>query len=349
MRFNTLFLYILLFFVFGCTKKTIQSDVNVNVENSGYLVLNEGLFNQNNASLSWYDSKTNTITQNVFQIKNQRDLGDTGNDIIKFGNKIFIVVNVSSTIEVLNANSLISIKQIPMVANNIPKQPRNIIGYGNKVYVSCFDGYVDVIDTATLQIEKRIKVGKNPENLCLLNNFLLVSNSGGLNPPSMDSTLSMIDLSTNLELKKIFVGTNPGTIIKGLNDCVYVITRGNYNTIVPDWKMVNIKNEVIEKVFEGPILSLESFQDSLLLLNRNNKHIELISMNNNLIKNQTFISLETMINPYNIQYFSKTKEICVTDANGYVNQGYVSVFDDLGNFKVKFKSGINPSKIIRYE
>jgi DNA-binding beta-propeller fold protein YncE len=351
MLFNKVFLrvFILCFFILSCKKKNIEKNEQFSSIAEGYLLLNEGLFNQNNASLTWYDVKTRNVTLDVFQTNNQRGLGDTGNDMIRYGNKIYIVVNVSSIIEVLDVKTLKSVKQIPMIAGNKSKQPRNIIGYGSNVFVSCFDGYVDVIDTVSFQITKRIKAGNNPENLCLLNQKLLVANSGGLNPPKMDSTISIVDLNTLSEIKKITVGINPGNIIKGLNGNVYVISRGNYNDVEPRWKLVNIISGKIEKIFNENIIAMELYQDSLLLINTNNQSLSLFSMKKNSIKLNEFISLSGFVNPYNIQFLPKKNEICITDANGYVNQGFVSLFDSNGKLKEKFKAGINPSKVISYE
>ena len=351
MLFNKVYLgvFILCFFMLSCKKKNVETNEQVLSISEGYLALNEGLFNQNNASLTWYDGKTGNVTLDVFQTNNQRGLGDTGNDMMRYGDKIYVVVNVSSIIEVLDANTLKSVKQIPMIAGNKSKQPRNILGYGSNVFVSCFDGYVDVIDTVSFQIIKRIKVGDNPENLCLLNQQLLVANSGGLNPPQMDSTISIVDVHTLSEVKKITVGMNPGNIIKGLNGNVYVITRGNYNKVDPSWKLVNIINGVVEKTFNENILAMEIFQDSLLLINTNNQSLSLFSMKKNTSKLNDFISLSGFVNPYNVQFLPNKNEICITDANGYVNQGYVSIFDTNGKLKEKFKVGLNPSKIICYE
>lgn len=351
MLFNKVFLvvFILSFFILSCKKKNSEKNEQFSSIAEGYLLLNEGLFNQNNASLTWYDVKTKNVTLDVFQTNNQRGLGDTGNDMIRYGNKIYVVVNISSIIEVLDAKTLKSVKQIPMIAGNKSKQPRNIIGYGSNVFVSCFDGYVDVIDTVSFQITKRIKAGNNPENLCLLNQKLLVANSGGLNPPKMDSTISIVDLNTLSEVKKVTVGMNPGNIIKGLNDNVYVISRGNYNDVKPRWKLVNIISGEIEKIFNENIIAMEFYQDSLLLINTNNQSLSLFSMKKNSIKLNEFISLSGFVNPYNIQFLPNKNVICITDANGYVNQGFVSLFDLNGKLKEKFKVGINPSKVISYE
>ena len=65
-------------------------------------VLCEGLFNQNNSSLARYSFNRQRCTNNYFSANNQRRLGDTANDIAIYGNKIYVVVNVSSTVEVID-------------------------------------------------------------------------------------------------------------------------------------------------------------------------------------------------------------------------------------------------------
>src|ERR1700740_1090121 len=68
----------------------------------GFYVLNQGLFNDNNSTLSFYSYSTKAVTADIFSSVNGRGLGDTGNDIEIYGSKMYIVVNVSSTIEVVD-------------------------------------------------------------------------------------------------------------------------------------------------------------------------------------------------------------------------------------------------------
>ena len=50
------------------------------------LVLNNGNWGGNDASITLYDSKTGTITANAFQKANGQNLGDLGQDILVAGN-----------------------------------------------------------------------------------------------------------------------------------------------------------------------------------------------------------------------------------------------------------------------
>ena len=198
---------------------------------NGMFALCEGLFQQNNSSLTWVNFNNGSSVKGFFQNKNERGLGDTGNDMRRYGGKIYIVVNVSSTIEVLNASTGFVQEQIQMIENGVSKQPRSIAFSGGKAYISCYDGFVDVLDTASLTIVNRIPVGSNPEGLEVSGDKLFVANSGGLNFPAVDSTVSIIDLNTEMELSRVVVGKNPGDVEVDSQGDVYVISRGDYTTI----------------------------------------------------------------------------------------------------------------------
>ena len=339
-------LWILLFFVVGCKKKTTMINSDVSELKHGLLVLNEGLFNLNNASLSWVDLNTNTVSEDFFLQKTGRKLGDTGNDLQRYGAKIYVLVNVSSTIEVLNAHTGQSLKQIVMQENGKAKQPRNIAFYGGRVFVSCFDGYVDVIDTASLTVEKRIKVGSNPEDMVVVNQRLYVSNSGGL-IPSLDSTLSIIDCQNLVELEKIVVGKNPGKIV-ALNDSIlYVHVRGNYSTIPSVLKKVNVGISKNQETIPIKISGMEKMENQLLIYT--SESVSLYDMKTNATINSDFIPLNDITTLYCIQYVEALKQLFLFDANTYTNSGYIHRFSNTGQYIQKYHVGLNPNSLIYYE
>ena len=192
-------------------------------------ILSEGLFNQNNSSLARYSFNQQKRTSNYFSANNQRGLGDTANDMAIYGNKIYIVVKVSSTVEVMDYTTGKSIRQIQMLRDNgSSRHPRSIAFDKDKANVCSFDGTVARIDTTSLEIEAIITAGRNPDDICVQNNKLYVSNSGSqdYSGPGVDNTVSVNDIMTFKETKKIEVGPNPGKILPGLEDAVYVVTQG---------------------------------------------------------------------------------------------------------------------------
>lgn len=330
----------------SCKKESTNSNIDSTIFKNGFLVLNEGLFNLNNASVSWVDLSNGKVTDDIFLTKTGRKLGDTGNDLKRYGDKIYIVVNVSSTLEILNAKTGNSIKQILMQENGIAKQPRNIVFYNGKAFVSCFDGYVDVVDTSSLIIEKRVKVGMNPENMVVLNNQLFVSNTGGLTP-LLDSTISIVDCNTYVELSKIVVGKNPGKIVVQNDSTLYVHVRGNYASIPSSLKRISLSNNYKQEIYSLDITGIEQMEGKLLVFNANS--VSLFDMDAKKIINPSFLSLSNITTLYHIQYEAKLKQLFVFDANSYTNSGYINQFSNSGQFIQKFHVGLNPNSLIYYE
>lgn len=202
-------------------KPSIVPESNGDVFETGtaeMYILSEGLFNQNNSSLARYSFNRQRCTNNYFSANNQRRLGDTANDIAIYGNKIYVVVNVSSTVEVIDFPTGKSIRQISMLRDNgSSRQPRAIAFDKDKAYVCSYDGTVARIDTTSLEIEEIVTVGRNAEDICVQNGKLYVSNSGGLDysGPGVDTTVSVIDITTFKETKKIEVGPNPEKYFRG--------------------------------------------------------------------------------------------------------------------------------------
>ena len=257
-------LLILFLLVLGCKKKDPVPSSPDHLSN-GILVLNEGLFQQNNSSVSWIDLTNSTVSNDFFLAKNDRHLGDTGNDMVLHGGKIYVVVNGSGLIDVLNKNSGKSIKQIPMLNSGINKSPRSIVFNGSKGYISCYDGYIDVLDTVTLTITQRIPVGKNPESLVVSNGKLFVSNSGGLYAPVMDSTVSVIDLVSSTEVQRITVGKNPGRIEVDQQGDIYVITRGDYGAIPARMVRIDANDWNSIQQFSFDAFGIEKMNDNFLI------------------------------------------------------------------------------------
>lgn len=132
-------------------------------------VLCEGLFNQNNSSLMRFSFGNQRMVRDYFKTINHRGLGDTANDLAIYGNKIYIVVNVSSTVEVVDFQTGKSLKQIQLLADNgSPREPRYITFHKEKAYVCSYDGTVARIDTASLTIDAITSAGRNPDGICVL-------------------------------------------------------------------------------------------------------------------------------------------------------------------------------------
>lgn len=225
-----LFALVALFFASCDSDDPIDKDKTKNEFENSLLILSQGSFNGNNSSLALYNFDNKELDDDFFNTANERGLGDTGNDMIRHGDKIYIVVNASSTVEVISALNGKSLKQINFKNDaGIASQPRFAVGHADKVYVTSFDNTVSRIDTTSLSVDAIIEVGRNPEGIVATNNKLYVANSGGLDFGNPDNTVSVIDIATFKEEKKIEVDENPFLIYADSQGDIYVTTRDVYD------------------------------------------------------------------------------------------------------------------------
>ncbi|MCH2230510.1 MAG: YncE family protein [Crocinitomicaceae bacterium] len=350
MRLISLLLVLLLF---SCKKDDLEEVVVSSSLSDGVVVLCEGLFQQNNSTLSWINNSDGSVSNTLFSTKVGRQLGDTGNDIKRYGGKIYIVVNVSSTIEVLDAINFTSVAQISMMENGVAKQPRNIEFYGDKAYVTCFDGFVDVFDTTSFNISQRIAVGLNPEDLTVSGSKLFVTNSGGLNSPLMDSTVSIIDLNTNAEIDRITVGKNPGGCLTDNEGDVYVITRGDYGAIPSRLVRINSLSNMVAENFSFDASGLTKMNDKIIIsyydFSTSMSRVDLFDPISETIVEPNFIDLSGINTLYGVHYNPFRNSIYLSDAMSFTNTGYVHEYSTSGNLLSTYHVGLNPSKFIFYE
>lgn len=202
---------------------------------TGAYVVNSGnMYNKIESSLTAIDYASSTATQKVFKAANGRSLGNTANDGIVYGNKIYLAVDQSNTIEVIDKKTKQSIKQIKttdLLGKAEGAEPRHIIADGGKVYFTTYGGYVAAVDTTSFALQKKWQVGSYPESLVIGNGNLYVANSnygyGGGN-------ISCINLSNdNVETKNI-EGVNNPTSIYYASNVLYVLDNPVYGP-APDY------------------------------------------------------------------------------------------------------------------
>lgn len=315
---------------------------------AGVYILNEGTFNGNNTTLTYYDFKTSTPVTDIYKNVNGSSLGDTGNDLMIYGSKMYIVMNGSSYLEVADASTAKRIKKIDLEKGGKPIVPRNVVSYNNNVFVSSWDGTVTVIDTASLAIVKVINVGKNPEQMVVAGNKLFVCNSGGITP-GYDSTVSVIDLNILNETSKMTVGTNPTAIASDNAGNIYVVCKGNYGNIAPQLIKVDINKNAIVKSSLISLDKIRYYKGSIYALGGYGfPFVQKISADNLALTSTNFIKDGTAVTtPYALNIDELTGDVYVGDAKDYQSSGAVFCFDNSGKLKFKFSTapGLLPNTV----
>ncbi len=134
---------------------------------TGLYVVNNGQWNKNNGSLTYFDYSTLKSQQ---LLANVGELGDTPNDGYTKGDTIFVVVSTDNMIVAYNKKTMSIIDRISTTEEMGETEgygPRHIIGYEDYVYFTTYGGYVAQLDTKTLSVIDQTKVGSAPEGLTL--------------------------------------------------------------------------------------------------------------------------------------------------------------------------------------
>ncbi|WP_343703064.1 YncE family protein [Chitinophaga sp.] len=321
---------------------------------AGLYLLNEGNMNMNKASLDYLDLQTGQYHRRVFTAYNPevtKGLGDVGNYIAIYGSMMYIVVNNSNKVEVVDAATCRRIKQLNV------NQCRYVDFYKNKAYITSNDGYVAVVDTATLTIVNEIKTGRNPEQLVVAGSKLYVANSGGYSPPNYEKTISVIDLHTGQEIKRIEAGINLHRMALDAYGDLYVTSRGDYYTVPSRIYVIDTRTDTVKQTLEIAASNLFIHKDLAYiysvewsyLTGGNTISYTLLNVKNETKLDRNFIADGTEKNiriPYGIAVDPDTDDVYVTDAKDYVTPGTLHCYDKTGKRKWSVMTGDIPAHFV---
>ncbi|GGH60132.1 DNA-binding beta-propeller fold protein YncE [Filimonas zeae] len=328
----------------------------------GFYLLNEGNMGSNKCTLDYFDYATGKYNENIYGKANPtvvKELGDVGNDIHVYGGKLYAVINVSNKVEVLDVSTARRIAQI-----NIPNC-RYITFYGGKAYVSSYAGpvqldpnaqigYVAEIDTATLKVTRQVTVGYQPEEMAVVHNKLYVANSGGYRFPNYDRTVSVIELSSFMEIKKIDVAINLHRLKADSEGDLYVTSRGDYYNTPSNLYVIDTRTDRVKDTLQIPASNICITGDSAYVYSvewnwntqANTVSYAIVNTRTEQLVTRNFITDGTEKNiriPYGIAVNPLTQDIYVTDAKDYVSPGTLYCFDKTGKKKWSVVTGDIPA------
>ena len=309
-------------------------------------IINEGQWQYNNASLTAYNSHSQKTSGDFFAACNKRGLGDVANDILVYGSKAYIAVNLSSTVEIVRTSDGKSLQQLSFFNGSTASQPRRLCAGNGKVYVCCYDGSVHCIDTTNLKVETTGTAGNNPDGICLSGNKLYVSNSGGLNYPVYDSTLSVLDAQSLKLVKTINVRCNPSRALSDAYGHVWVMSSGNYTDIASCLQCIDTHSDTVMAVFEEALADFDICGSKAYLLCYGNQSAVCKSIDAVNFKTELLFEKSGCTAIYAINCRPADGSIWITDALDYTSKGNVYAFDTQGRQKHFFEAGICPKRVV---
>jgi hypothetical protein len=227
----------------SCEKTEDEPEITVN-NLKGMFVVCEGVFGQANGDISFYDSKLDQSTKDLYFSVNGISPGDV---IQSFGiadTLGFIVVNNSQKVIVVNMKDFKVVKTISGFS-----YPRSVVHADkNTVYVSNGDGYsgnyIYSIDLTSLKKSDSLEVSTGPEKLITVNSKVYASLTGGWKNDG--NTVIEIDQESFTIVNTFTVASVPVDITADKNNNIWAYCKGvaNYSNY-PD---VTYENSGISKI-----------------------------------------------------------------------------------------------------
>lgn len=326
---------------------TIGTHVTDEVREGGLYVLCEGNMGSNKARLDYINLEQGDYYANWYGSQNPRqmkELGDVGNDIQQYGGRLYAVINCSHKVEVMDAKA----RHIGQI--DIPNC-RYMAFKGDKLYVSAYVGSatdadllgsVFEIDTATLAVTREVKVGHQPDELCVVDDRLYVCNSGGYLTNRYDSTVSVIDLHSFAEIEKIPVGLNPTRIRVDNRKRLWICCQGNYADKSP---MLIILDFTAENKQISTACSNISIEGTTAYVIDNNQNKLRAFSTVDFTEQECPIDIKNYEHPYGL--LATSDALYITDAKNYVSSGVLHCYGYDGHERWSAKTGDIPGHLCR--
>lgn len=345
----------------------IPDDASPSSKIAGMYLVNEGNMGSNKCTLDYLDYVQGYYVRNLYAERNPhviKELGDVGNDIQIYGSRLYVVVNCSNKVEVLDARTGVRIGQV-----NIPncRYIRFKRGYA---YVSSYVGPVQLnnpnavrgavykIDTLSLKPVAKCTVGYQPDELEIIGDYIYVANSGGYMAPNYDNTVSVIEIEGFKQVEKIPVGINLSRIKADNYGKLWVTSRGDYETVHSNLYVLQKKknrNEMeVTDTLDVPCSNFCISGDSLYYYSTewnnfsqsNTITYGIINTVTKKVVSNSFITDGTendITIPYGINIHPETHDIYVTDAKNYVSSGVLHCYSKDGKHKWSVRTGDIPA------
>ncbi len=337
---------------------------DVTADYQGFYVLNEGVMGANKATLDYFEYQTGEYQQDVFPVRNPSiigQVGDVGTGLAIYGSKMYAIINGSNLVEVMDAKTAkhLASVEIPNV--------RCMTFDGDKVYFSSYAGqmqmggtqlgYVVEMDTTTLQLGRSVTVGRQPEEMAIKDGKLYVANSGGYTPENYDNTLSVIDLQSFTEIKKIAVAINLHRVFLAPDGSLYVSSRGNYADVPANLYIVDTQTEKVVKTLGKGVTSVALKGDVAYVINieygpapeyKTIYDYYTINLSTHTINPGSFLSTdvqEKITYPYSVAVHPTVGDIIITDASDFVTPGMLFYCNADGQLLWKHTTGDIPGSI----
>lgn len=355
----------------SCTKENTSGNtpagINIEVGENTLLILNQGAYPAG-STLDLMDISTLNYCSDFFGKVNPdvpQGLGNTGNDMAIVNGKLWVAMNASNQIAILDMPSGKLEKVLGV------DSPRYMVSDGHYVYVSSYGGAVwggpavqgriykiEYISPAhTISLEN-MAVGYQPEGVALLDGKIYVANSGGFNQEK-DNTISVLKIAPDKTMKL------DGTLEMPVHNLNRLFAAGGklwlstYDTYAADYSSIIESSSLGYVTADGTYTAIPDVKPSIITCVNNtifaadgNKlwkigardaTVESITLSDTAGQPFTFSNHY----PYGIIINPKGGEIYIADAS-FTGNSTLHCFESYGVHKWKQTTGIGTGPLLMW-
>lgn len=332
----------------GCVKDKPADPVATTqstAKESVYVVC-EGNMGNGDGSLYQYDPVSNVVTGDVYNTVNAGNLGDVFQSMQRIGERLFLCVNNSDKIVVLNRADK---KQVGSIS--IPK-PRYILAVSDtKAYVSSiFGNKLYIINPQTLELTGSVMMPyQNPEGMVLYNGAAVICTWD-----TACSNIYAIDTATNQLAKTIPVsGAAPHSVVVDKDNRLWVLSGNTFKnkssvfTVLNEqWQVIKTypfvtKTEVVKPVFDATTGFLYFIEVDYNGGTVNNGVYRMNVYDANL-PSAPFVAAKQFQYFWALGIHPKSGRVYIGDPKGFIQKGSVMVCNNDGSISTQFAVGVGP-------
>ena len=330
-----LFAYTLLLLLVSSCKKEELGPQYLDQGGTGgdVLLMNEGNFGWANGSLYSYSSNTGAVASHVFQNANGYALGDVVQSVSYISGSLYVVVNNSGKIEVLDPDDLTVQKTIS--GFNSPRYIKSVAP--NKAYVTdLYQNAIYTVDLAGHNISGQISVGQWSEELTVHNGKVWVS------LPDSGWVLCMDPLTDQIT-DTLVLTKGAGQPVPDAAGNLWVLCTGGTSEFLPALYRIDPGQSQIGLVHHFPGLTDHPIElerngmgDSLYFINT---HLYAMSIQDVILPSQALFD-GTGRTFYALRMDTSKNELYVSDVKDYVQQSEIYRISSAGSLIDQFEGGI---------
>lgn len=345
--------------------EVVDAAVNASAKPSGIYLVNQGNQGSNKARLDFLNFHNGFYIRDVFTEYNPevvKGLGDTGNDVQVYKGKVFVAVNGSHKVEIMDAYSMKRLAQV-----DVPNC-RFIAFDGNHAYVTSYvakdkealktqKGALYCIDLDTYKVTGQVTVGYQPEQLVIRDGKAYVANSGGY-VAGNDNTVSVVDLKSMKVEYNIEVAVNLELMLVDAEGTIWVSSRGNYVDVSSTLNYLVKKGDKYELggSVNVPVSSMALAGDKIYVIGttynpttwKPTTTYNIVNVKTRELESGSFITDGTesdITTAFTVTVNPGNGDIYVTDAKDYVSSGTLHCYTGSGKHKWSVHTGDIPGRI----